>query len=147
MVEGSVLPPLPKMKKIDAKRIIFTKLIFVNGYRVPLQANGVEALLRDRRYEQGRYVEAQYPVQCTPQPGCALEHPPFDHHTGQKAAIISGSVAVFGLTVYLLIHHANNVRNDLLLNEGAQFQMQLESSLTLDASKVREALLFGMPSN
>jgi len=134
-----------------ALQIHFTKLIYANGYTVPLDAQESEALVtstsdaevallqmpvaREHGPDGGAaFIEGQFP---TPPPLPPLPNP------GPNPAVIG--VAVAGAFVLLMVgmialakHSAKNV-DEVLYDAGWQFSMALTSPLKLDAAQVTDA--------
>lgn len=130
----------------------FTRLLFANGYSVPLVATNVQAWLfvpdpttqpayqlADAR-EGAPYlgeafaVPGQSPPQLPPLPSNGPS-------PGTLAGIgIGATVGILVLTLVIGHHHASNA-DFILFDAGWQFQMALQEPLALDAAQISAAAM------
>ncbi|MDE3149559.1 MAG: hypothetical protein KGL37_08825 [Acidobacteriota bacterium] len=150
-VEGVVneLTVRAKDTHLPAVQIHFTRLLFANGYTVPLDANNTEAVTVPPRTfspaatqtavetmaappAQGSFALA---AQQTTQPTAPQVGPPM----GVVIGAMLGVFAAFTIAMFAWMHHRQTNVNYVLFDAGWQFQMVLSSPLTLDAAQVAAA--------
>lgn len=127
----------------------FNRLLFANGYSVPLVAANTQAMapvpqdprrstdvLADARDGAPYLGEGFSPAQSTPQP------PPLPS-TGPSPGKIAGiSIGIFAgvmVTMFAIAHHRATSTDYVLFDSGWQFQMAVQEPLTLDAAQVSAA--------
>jgi type IV secretion system protein VirB10 len=147
-VEGVVQQLNPRASNTGQPEvgIHFTRLVFANGYSVSLDANstqaeetlptlgapGVElASLAPPPIGIGRGSMAMMGQSSPTLPPMPQVGPP----KAVIAGAVAGSAALF-ITVLALGHHAQSKIDSVLFDAGWQFQMVLQSPLTVDASQV-----------
>jgi len=154
VVEKVVAKPLSNQQ--PAFRVHFTRLVFTNGYSVALSAENTQALLAQPETsvpanEVAELVPVQLPgqhfamgaAQTTP------TLPPLPQVGPPKGAVIGGIVGGFAaLTIGMLLwaHHRANSYDFAVFDVGWQFQMVLDSPVTLDVAQVAAAAAM-MPPN
>jgi type IV secretion system protein VirB10 len=142
----------PKRGQQPSFRVHFTRLVFSNGYSVALNGENTEALVlpeSDRapavevaeltpiRLPGARFAigEGQQPPQLPPLPPLP--------QVGPSPAVIGGiaggisALIVIGMLVGM--HHGANSTDFMLFDAGWQFQMVLDSPVTLDTAQVAAA--------
>ena len=152
-VEGVVnaLTPRPSHSNSPSVKVHFTRLLFSNGYSVPLDAMSTEAMNIDPIVDHPRatyemayagdgapYLGEGFAGQSAPQPPPL---PPLPS-VGPSPAVVTGAVlGAVGLGVLglVLVHHHYGHMDYVVFDGGWQFQMVLQQSLTLDAGKVAAA--------
>ena len=150
-VEGSVVSvkaPSGRSQTPTAQ-FHFTRLLFANGYLVPIDAINTQAILvlpelnpntgielADARDGAPFLGEGFGSGQTTPQP------PPLPH-VGPNPAVVGGAIAggaaLFTILAIVAAHHRASSVDYSLFESGWQFQMTLQQPLTLDAAKVAAA--------
>jgi hypothetical protein len=129
----------------------FTRLVFSNGYSVALNGENTEALLLP--FEGGAPADEVAELIPPRLPGMHLAMgegqtgtpptlPPLPR-VGPNPAVVGGAIAG-GLAAFLvlgliLVHHSANNTDFVLYSAGWQFQMVLDSPITLDAAQVSAA--------
>ena len=124
-------------------QIRFTRMVFANGYSVPLdgataeaRADGMDATLPEQSVE-GRVVPVS--AQGFQQPG--MTPPPLPPlpgpHIGAIAGIAGGVTAAVIVTA-ILLHRRQGV--DTVLESGTQLEMVLENPVSVDAERVAAAV-------
>lgn len=130
-------------------KIHFTTLLYPNGYSVPLDAINTQAVLTD----PGQVAQPAYEIadirDGAPTLGDGFAEPgqttpplaPLPSNGPSPGLLIgiSAGTGVGVLLVALLSAHHRGGGDYLLFDNGWQFQMTLQSPLTLDASKVAAA--------
>jgi hypothetical protein len=173
-VEGQLIQKKSsvKVKKHQTKPqdviIHFTRLVFANGYTVPLDATNTARLetpeLASPSTETGGVEVAalEYPAfgvgvgrEAMFQQANDFPFPPFpplpplpdpttQHHGPNPVAISLGVVGAFALlttgVILLARRGSNNPGDELLRDAGWQFEISLGSPLVLDAAQVQAAL-------
>ncbi|MGD0095308.1 MAG: hypothetical protein ABSB60_02360 [Terracidiphilus sp.] len=151
-VEGIVNSVTVKAKQthMPGVQIHFTRMLFANGYTVALDAASTEAMAT--LPDEGSQINYEIadarngtpflgngfasPAQTTPEP------PPLPS-VGPNPAVIGGAIgggfAVLTVLMIALAHHGAKKADYLLFDNGWQFQMVLQSPLTLDTNKVAAA--------
>jgi hypothetical protein len=131
-------------------QIHFTRLLFANGYSVPLDAANSEAMMMVPRADSQATYELADARDGAPflgegfgAAGQTLPPLPPLPRPGPNPAVVIGAttggfVAIMALVFGLAHHNAKNT-DYLLFDNGWQFQMVLESPLTLDAGKIAAA--------
>jgi hypothetical protein len=151
-VDGDVLQVTahPKAGQQPSFRVHFTRLVFSNGYSVALNGENTQAMvlpadssaptnevaeLAPLRLPGSRFVMggAQEPPTLPPLP-----------RVGPNPAVVGGAIgggfAALVVLMLVLAHHSVNNTDFLLYDAGWQFQMILDSPLTLDAAQVSAAV-------
>jgi hypothetical protein len=152
-VDGDVLQVTahPKAGQQPSFRVHFTRLVFSNGYSVALNGENTQALvLPIQGSAPGDEVAELTPLRM-PNVHFAmgegqeppLTEPPPLPRVGPNPAVVIGislgaTAALLTATLLLAHHHANNT-DFLLYDAGWQFQMVLDSPVTLDATQVTAA--------
>lgn len=155
-VQGTLtaLHPQGKRGQPATVELHMTGLLFANGYAVPLDADNMQALAIEP--EPGRqetveladardgapvlgegFGEGQFP---SPPPPTLPPTP----HVGPNPAIVIGAIAggtALALVLALTLGRHNMANTDyVVFDSGWQFQMVLQQPLTLDASRVADAV-------
>jgi len=153
-VDGTVSEVMahPKGGQPPLFRVHFTGLVFSDGYSVALSGQNTQALLLPYqssaptnevaeltpiRFPGMQFAKGQNPPSLGPEPSGEAT-------AGGNPAIIGGIVAgaagalVIG-TVLWAHHHSNKETDVVLFDAGWQFQMVLDSPVTLDAAQVAAA--------
>ncbi len=149
-VDGSVISitTRPARDRQPSFRVHFTRLLFSNGYSVALNGENTEALLipvdsNAPANEVAELVPPRLPgAHFAMGEGQQSQLPPLPQVGPPKGLIIGLSVGGTAALVILGIlgarHNANN-SDYMLFSAGWQFQMVLDSSITLDAAQVAAA--------
>ena len=151
-VDGDVLQVTARPKTGQPSlRVHFTRLVFSNGYSVPLNGENTEALLipADTSVPTDEVAELAPPqlpdmrlAMGGGQAGTTPTLPPLPQVGPPKGLIIGlslgGTAALVILGVIGAHHHANNT-DFVLYDAGWQFQMILDSPVTLNAAQVAAA--------
>jgi hypothetical protein len=149
-VDGDVLQVTarPKAGQQPSFRVHFTRLVFSNGYSVALNGENTQALvlpldsslpanevaelaplrLPGSRFAMGEGQQTQLPTLPRVGPNPAV-----------VGGAIGGGFAALVVLMLVLAHHSVSNTDFLLYDAGWQFQMILDSPLTLDASQVSAA--------
>ena len=149
-VDGDVLQVTarPKAGQQPSFRVHFTRLVFSNGYSVALNGENTQALvlpldssvpanevaelaplrLPGSRFAMGEGQQTQLPTLPRLGPNPAV-----------VGGAIGGGFAALVVLMLVLAHHSVSNTDFLLYDAGWQFQMILDSPLTLDASQVSAA--------
>jgi hypothetical protein len=145
IVEG-VFNKLPKGQKQPSISIHFTTLIYANGYTVSLDGLNTADLtlppppdtyaMLDRPVTHGPSPDPDP----TPQTTTQYPNDPYAHGTTTKelVAFTAGPIA-FGAAIFALFHFAGQHGDYLIDPAGWQFQMVIQSPLTVDVSRVSAA--------
>jgi hypothetical protein len=144
--EGTVsqVSARPLASQAPTVRIHFTRLVFANGYAVPLDAENTQSfLLRDD--DRASTVEV---AELTPMhlPGAhyamgegQTTMPTLPQVGPSKGVVIGATVggfAAFTIGMFAWAHHRANSYDFVVFDVGWQFQMVLDSPVVLDASRV-----------
>jgi len=129
-------------------KIHFTRMLFANGYSVPLDALNTQALVErlnlpgagpqrvgELAWGGGPPLDLTHPDQANPTNPTL---PPLPQVGPSKGAIIGGAVggiAAIVLIAALAMHHRGNT-NFVMFASGWQFQMTLTAPLALDAARL-----------
>jgi len=150
-VDGNVLQVTarPKAGQQPSFRVHFTRLVFSNGYSVALNGENTQALVlpADSRAPTSEVAELA-PLRRLPGSRFAMgggqqTQMPTLPRVGPNPAVVGGAIGggfaalVIGMLVWA--HHRVNNTDFLLYDAGWQFQMILDSPLTLDAAQVAAA--------
>jgi hypothetical protein len=149
-VDGDVLQVTarPKAGQQPSFRVHFTRLVFSNGYSVALNGENTQALvlpldsslpanevaelaplrLPGSRFAMGEGQQTQLPTLPRVGPNPAV-----------VGGAIGGGFAALVVLMLVLAHHSVSNTDFLLYDAGWQFQMILDSPLTLDATQVSAA--------
>jgi hypothetical protein len=152
-VDGDVLQVTarPKAGQQPSFRVHFTRLVFSNGYSVALNGENTQAMVLPSDSSAPTNEVAELAPLRLPGSRFAMgegqEPPPTEPPTlprvGPNPAVIGGVMG--GISALLIIgmlvgaHHRVNNTDFLLYDAGWQFQMILDSPLTLDAAQVSAA--------
>jgi hypothetical protein len=142
-VEGAVVSvtrQAPHTRQPDV-RIHFTRLLFANGYSVSLDANSTQAMLAPTSEDSANTVEVASVA--IPTPGSfglvAQQQPtlPPLPRVGPSPAVIGGAVgggfAAFLVGMLVWAHHRQSTLDYVLFDAGWQFQMVLQTPVTVNA--------------
>jgi hypothetical protein len=132
----------------------FTRLLFANGYSVPLVATNVQARLipsDPRLLPADQLADARdgapYLGEAFTASGQSLPPLPPLPSNGPSPGTLAGIGigASVGIVVLALVigHHRANSADLILFDAGWQFQMALQEPLTLDASQISVAAAIG----
>lgn len=155
-VEGVVSAVTPRAPKthMASVQLHFTKLLFANGYSVALDAENTEALLllpeagSQNTYEvadasEGApYLGEGFAGQGFGGAGQTTPTLPPLPSVGPSPALVTGAVLGGGVALMvamLAVAHHRGSPDYVLFDNGWQFQMVLQSPLTLDAGQVASA--------
>jgi hypothetical protein len=129
-------------------KIHFTRMLFANGYSVPLDAMNTQASVEwpgagpqrvgELAWDSGPPVSTTRAEETNPTNPTL---PPLPQEGPSKGAIIGASIGGLAALVVLSVvmtHHRGGA-NYVLFDNGWQFQMVLATPLTLDASRVAAA--------
>jgi hypothetical protein len=152
-VDGSVIRVTahPAGGQKPSFRVHFTRLVFSNGYSVPLNGENTEALLTPAdsgaaadevaeivppRLPGMRFAMGEGQIGVAPPPTQPASVGP---NPGLVIGISLGATAAVLLTAIALSHQHMKDTDFVLYDAGWQFQMVLDSPITLDASQVSAA--------
>jgi hypothetical protein len=150
-VDGDVLQvtPRPKRGQQPSFRVHFTRLVFSTGYSVALNGENTQALVLPLNISPPANEVAELAPLRLPGSRFAMgegqQQPtmPTLPRVGPNPAVIGGAVgggmAALVVLMLVLAHHSVNNTDFLLYDAGWQFQMILDSPLTLDAAQVSAA--------
>lgn len=147
-VEGSVLALTPRgAGGLPGMQIHFTRLLFANGYAVPLDAANTQALLLEP--EPGRtqatveLADARDGAPMLGEPAGAAQTTPTAPSIGPNPTVVTGALvgaATLSLVLALTLNHHRITHADyVLFDSGWQFEMVLDQPLVLDMNKVATA--------
>ncbi len=117
----------------------FTDIVYANGYTVPVNGANIQARLagppanaaEGSAFASGATPNYALAAQSTgPMPPPL---PPMPSHVGAIVGIAVASVATVVVTILIAHHHGGG--NGVLFDTGWQFDMVLQSSLTVDGAK------------
>ena len=150
-VEGEVsqVTVRPKGSQQPSFRVHFTRLLFSNGYSAALSGENTQALaLPEENGTQGVEVAELTPIRL---PGTRFamgggqQQPPLPPlpRVGPNPAVVGGAIggafAALVIGMLVLAHHRASNIDFVLFDAGWQFQMVLDSPVTLDAAQVAAA--------
>jgi hypothetical protein len=154
-VDGDVIGVTPRAKpgQQPSFRVHFTRLIFSNGYSVALNGENTQALaLPLSNGAPATEVAELAPIRLAGKSfamgaGQIGEPPPTEPPTlprvGPNPAVIGGAVgggfAAFIILMAVMAHHRVNNTDFVLYDSGWQFQMVLDSPVTVDEAQVAAA--------
>jgi hypothetical protein len=135
---------------LPSVQIHFTRLLFANGYSVPLDAANTDARMTLPITDPRATYELAFAGDGAPflgegvgAAGQTLPPLPPLPRPGPNPAVVGGAIGggFVAILVALLVTSRHHVKNTdfLLFDNGWQFQMVLNSPLTLDAGKVSAA--------
>lgn len=135
---------------LPSVQLHFTRLVFTNGYSATLDAVNTDAMLIDPEpWSQSTYEIADaregapYLGEGFGAAGQTTPEPPPLPRLGPNPAVVGGAIAggfaALATVLFIAMHHAIKNTDFLLFDNGWQFEMALESPLTLDAGKVAAA--------
>ena len=156
-VDGDVLQVTARLKagQQPSFRVHFTRLVFSNGYSVVLNGENTQALvlplnssaptnevaelaplrLPGSRFAMGEGQQSQLPTLPRVGPNPAV-----------VGGAIGGGFAALVVLMLVLAHHSVSNTDFLLYDAGWQFQMILDSPLTLDEAQVSAAAATPSPN-
>jgi hypothetical protein len=149
-VEGVVsqVTARPPAGQQPSFRIHFTRLVFSNGYSVALNGENTEALVlpdsdRAPTVEVAELTPIRLPgTRFAMGEGQQLQLPPLPR-VGPNPAVVGGAIgggfAALVIGMLVLAHHRVNNTDFVLFDAGWQFQMVLDSPVTLDTAQVAAA--------
>jgi len=151
-VDGDVLQVTarPKGGQQPSFRVHFTRLVFSNGYSVALNGENTQALVLPLDSSAPTNEVAELAPLRMPGSRFAMGEgqqqpptlPPLPR-VGPNPAVVGGAIgggfAALVVLMLVLAHHSANNTDFLLYDAGWQFQMILDSPLTLDAAQVSAA--------
>ena len=155
-VEGVVnkVTAKPTSNQQPTLRAHFTRLVFSNGYSVPLSAENSQAMLPPLDMSApANEVAELLPLQLPGEhfamgagqetmPSLAPVGPP----KGEVIGAVLGGSAAFMIGMLIWGHHRINSYDYAVFDAGWQFQMVLDSPVTLDAVQVAAAAAMVPPS-
>jgi hypothetical protein len=147
-VDGSVIRVTahPQSGQKPSLLVHFTRLVFSNGYSVTLNGENTQALLLPVQSSAPANEVAELAPPRLPGMRFAMgegQEPPTLPRLGPNPAVVvgislGGSAALI-IGMLLLAHHSANNTDFVLYDAGWQFQMVLDSPVTLDAAQVAAA--------
>lgn len=154
-VEGTVtrVTAKPLSNQQPTLTVHFSRLLFSNGYAVDLNGENTQAMLlpedgRASTVEVAELAPVQLPGahfamgegQFGPQPPPTL--PPLQR-VGPNPAVITGialgGMAALGIGMFAWMHHRANSYDFVVFDSGWQFQLVLDSPVTLDVAQIAAA--------
>jgi type IV secretion system protein VirB10 len=148
-VEGTVtqVNARPLKNQSPTVRIHFTHLLFPNGYSVPLNGENTQAFLlpdenRASTVEVAELTPMPFPGAHPAMGAGQTTLPPLPQVGPPMGAVIGGTLGgAAALTIGMLVwaHHRANNYDFVVFDVGWQFQMVLDSPVTLDAAQVTAA--------
>ncbi len=150
-VEGTVtaLTPANRKTRQPVIEIHFTRLLFANGYAVPLDATSEQASLSDAG-DSTELADADPSSEASAEAfGFAGQQPPTLPplpHNGPSAGVITGLIAgpiVLVVGGLIIGHHRIGSQDAILRDAGWQFAMVTQAPLLLDAARVKAAAGIG----
>lgn len=155
-VEGVVnkVTAKPLSNQAPMLSVHFTRLVFTNGYSVPLSGENSQAMLPAAGVS-GNEVAELLPLQFPGQhfamgAGQTMPTLPPLPQMGPNPAVIggiaAGGMAAFGIGMLIWMHHRANSYDFAVFDVGWQFQMVLDSPLILDGAQVAAAAAMTPPS-
>jgi type IV secretion system protein VirB10 len=157
-VEGVVneVTAKPMSNQAPTFSVHFTRLVFTNGYSAPLSGENTQALLLPAETNTPQNEVAELlPVQLPGQHfamGAGQTTPtlPPLPQVGPNPAVVggiaAGALAAFGIGMLVWMHHRANSYDFAVFDVGWQFQMVLDSPVTLDTALVASAAAMTPPS-
>jgi type IV secretion system protein VirB10 len=149
-VEGVVsrVTARPPAGQQPSFRIHFTRLVFSNGYAVSLDGENTQALVlpdsdRAATVEVAELTPIRLPgARFAMGEGQQSQLPPLPR-VGPNPAVVGGAIgggfAALLIAMLVLAHHRGNSTDFVLFDAGWQFQMVLDSPVTLDPAQVAAA--------
>jgi type IV secretion system protein VirB10 len=151
-VEGVIdkLNARPPRGAAPSVQLRFTRLLFANGYSVPLVATNTQAMipaLLDPRRANENLADARdgapYLGETFATPGQTNPQPPSLPSVGPSPGVLAGIGIGAGVGILVLTlaigHHRAGSTDYILFDSGWQFQMAIQEPLTLDGSQVSAA--------
>lgn len=160
-VEGLLQAITPATRKNPASvKVHFTRLVYANGYTVALNAENTEASVAIPAIGASAPVEMAnagadpspfaprmafyggegFAGQFQPLPTPTLTPPPNPGPPmGLVMGVTLGAVAALGIVSFALMHHRAARLDTVLFDSGWQFQMTLDTALTVDAAQATAA--------
>jgi hypothetical protein len=143
-VEGTIDKVKKSGRTGPSMQVHFTRMVFANGYSVTVNADNTEAQLikpesSARVYADGfaaggiapHYVLA---AQTTPPPPTLEPLPQPPTHEGVFIGVAIGSAIAGIVALVLLVHHNGGAYNGIVFDSGWQFEMVLQSPVSLSAA-------------
>lgn len=148
-VEGTVLQVSvrPMSNQAPTLRIHFTQLLFPNGYSVALNGENTQAFLLPDEDRTSTVEVAELMPPALPGAHFAMgagqtTMPTLPQVGPSKAVVIgatTGGFTAFMVGMFIWAHHRANNYDFIVFDVGWQFQMVLDSPVTLDATQVAAA--------
>jgi hypothetical protein len=148
-VEGTVtqVNAKPLKNQSPTVRIHFTQLLFPNGYSVTLNGENTQAFMLPDEDTASTVEVAELTPMSLPDAHFAMGAgqttlPPLPQVGPPMGAVIGGTLGgAAALTIGLLVwsHHRANNYDFVVFDVGWQFQMVLDSAVTLDAAQIAAA--------
>lgn len=149
-VEGTVtqVTVRPLKNQAPTLRIHFTRLLFANGYSVALNGENTQAFLLPDESRASTVEVAELTPPAFPGAHAAMGEgqqstmPTLPQVGPSKAVVIgatTGGFAAFTIGMLLWAHHRASNYDFVAFDVGWQFQMVLDSPVTLDAAQVAAA--------
>lgn len=158
-VEGVVqkVTAKPLSNRAPMLTVHFTRLVFTNGYSMPVSGENSQALLTAPNAgapanEVAELLPLQLPGQHFAMGAGQQTMPtlpplqPLGPNPAVVAGIGLGVTAAFGIGMLVWMHHRVNSYDYAVFDVGWQFQMVLDNPVTLDASQVAAAAAITPPS-
>lgn len=143
-VQGAITEIVKHSSNGPSVQMKFSSMVFPNGYTVALDGNNLQAKLTDSPADEANPGEvaaapAGYSLNGKAQPGPqqqTVTPPPMQGpNKGLIIGLAAGGAAAVVATAIVFGHRSGPaVRGDILFNTGWQFNMVLNSPLTLSAS-------------
>ncbi len=149
-VDGSVIRVTsnPARGQKASFSVHFTRLVFSNGYSVALNGENTQALLMPADSNAATTEVAELTPMRLPSMHLAMGEgqagtlPPLPR-VGPNPAVVGGAIgggfAALVILMLVLAHHSVNNTDFVLYDAGWQFQMILDSPITLDSAQVAAA--------
>ena len=142
-VEGVIDKVMKGGRSGPSLQMHFTRLLYANGYSVAVDGANTQAkalIPKSSSPEPTAFAGASgsnYALSAQQSPGSPALQPPASH-TGAIVGAMVGS-AVAGIVAIVLMAHHQGGGSTVLFDTGWQFEMVLESPLSVDAASVAAA--------
>jgi hypothetical protein len=142
-VEGVIDKVMKGGRSGPSLQMHFTRLLYANGYSVAVDGANTQAkalIPKSSSPEPTAFAGASgsnYALSAQQSPGSPALQPPASH-TGAIVGAMVGS-AVAGIVAIVLMAHHQGGGSTVLFDTGWQFEMVLESPLSVDAASVDAA--------